>query len=150
MTSDRLVLASARVALGLLYREDLADVAASALADGCDSPSLRMLAGLTPSEADGARPLFERALCELGISVPDKRKAIMRLAREMARDIVSGTTRAYDGAMAIWDLALRAPTENLPELDAFVYAASEWEDRPEHRAVFEEGIKAAARELLRA
>jgi hypothetical protein len=43
---------------------------------------------------------------------------------------------------------LRVPTEQIPELDPFIYAASEWEERPEDRVHFEEGIVSEARALV--
>lgn len=148
MNTKRLEVAAARVVLDLLRPEDIADVAGSALEDGCDSYSLRMLAGLTLAEAGEARSMFHRSLSELGIPVPSRRDAVMRLARGTAEGILGGTTDAYEGAKQIWSLALRVPDEDLPELDSFVYAASEWEDRPEHRRTFNEGIVAAARALV--
>jgi hypothetical protein len=144
-----LELAACRVALGLLGSDDLARVGAQALALGCESPSLRILAGLPMIQVDEARAAFDRALAELNISMPNERAAIMRLAREAARGIVSGAISAYVGAKRIWDFTLCAPREELPELDAFVYAASEWEDRPEDRQAFEQGILAAAERLTR-
>ena len=92
--------------------------------------------------------MFDQALSELGLEVPSKRDAVMHLAREIAKGILAGTTEAYFGAKRIWDLTLRASSEELPELDSFVYAASEWEDRPEDRVTFEEGIIAAARDFV--
>lgn len=148
MTAERLELAASKVVLGLLRSEDLVDVGAAALEDGCDSPALRVLAGLTLAEADEARATFDRTLSELNVAIPSKRDAVMRLARETAKGILSGTTGAYEGAKQIWDLSLRVPDEELPELDTFVYAAGEWEDRPEDRRVFDDGIVAAARELV--
>ena len=41
-----------------------------------------------------------------------------------------------------------APTESIPELDTFIYGASEWDERPQDQAVFAKGIMAAARDLL--
>jgi hypothetical protein len=148
MKTEGLELAASRAVLGLLRSDDLARVGTQALEDGCDSPSLRILAGVNASEAEEARGLFERVLSELNVAVPSKRNAVMLLARETAKGIVSGTTGVYLGAKQIWDLTLRASNEALPELDSFVYAASEWEDRAEDRATFEEGIIAAARELV--
>jgi len=92
--------------------------------------------------------MFDRVLSELNVAVPSRREAVMRLARKIAKGILVGTTGAYLGAKQIWDLTLRASDEDLPELDSFVYAASEWEDRPEDRVAFEEGIVAAARDLV--
>ena len=45
--------------------EELADVAVAALEEGLDSPALRVLAGLSPDEANEARRVLERALAEL-------------------------------------------------------------------------------------
>lgn len=148
MNSERLEVAASKMALGLLLSESLADVAVLALEDGCDSPSLRILAGLTAAEADEAKAVFERALAELHSAVPSKRNAVLCLARETAKEILSGAMAPYDGAKQIWELSLRIPEEHLPQLDSFVYAASEWEHRPEDRHVFEDGIAAAARELV--
>ena len=147
MNADRLEVAAAKVTLGLIPSENLTDVAVLALEDGCDSPSLRILAGLTVAEADEARELFEHVLVELNSELPSKRDAVMRLARETAKGILSGTVAPCEGAKQIWELSLLIPNENLPELDSFIYAASEWEDRPKDRKVFEDGIVAAAVEL---
>ena len=98
----------------------------------------------TAAEAGEARALFDRALAEIRSEVPSKRDAVMRLARDIANGILSGMVAPGEGAKQIWDLSLRVPDEHLPELDSFVYAASEWEDCP----VFEDGVIAAARELV--
>lgn len=54
--------------LGLLPPEEIADAAVLALEDGCDTPSLRVLAGLTAAEADEASALLDRALAEFNPS----------------------------------------------------------------------------------
>ena len=148
MSNDRLVLVAAKVELGLGLAEDLISVARDALEDGCDSHSLRILAGLTKAEFHEAWPLFDRALGELKIPKPSKLDAVMSLAREEARGILNKSTSPYRGAKKIWALSLRLPGDRIPELDPFVYAASEWEDRPEDRRFFEEGIWNAAKEVL--
>ena len=147
MTGDRFYIAVARDVLGLTLSEDLVGVAIEALEDGRDSPSLRVLAGLSGSDVTQARALFDRVLEELGIVRPSMRDAALLLARETAREIVSGTVEPYEGAKRIWELARSAPDESLSELDPFIYAASEWEDRPEDRGHFERGILAEARRL---
>jgi hypothetical protein len=62
--------------------------------------------------------------------------------------VVDGAVAPYDGAVQISELTLRVPNEKFPELDTFVYGASEWMDRPLDRWRFEEGITLAAQELL--
>lgn len=148
MNSKALDLAASKAVLGLLPSDDLSQVAVEALEHGCDSPSLRILSGLHAGEPEEARTLFKQALSELNVSVPNKRDAVRRLAQEIATEILGGMVTAYVGAKQIWDLTLRVPDVEFPELDAFVYAASEWEDRPEDRPSFEDGIVAAARELV--
>jgi len=148
MKTKVLELATAKMVLGLLRSDELPGVAVQALEVGCNSPSLRILAGLTADQCGDARRLFDRALSELNVALLSKRDAVKRLARGIAKKILLGTTGAYDGANQIWELTLCVPDEELPELDPFVYAASEWEDRPEDRRVFGEGIIAAARDLV--
>ena len=148
MKTEDLKLAASKCALGLLRPDDLVQVGVQALKHGFDSPSLRILAGLNASEVEEARRMFDRALSELDLEVPSKRDAVVNLAREIAKEILAGTTEAYYGAKRIWDLTLHASSEELPELDSFVYAASEWDDRPEDRVTFEEGVIAAARDLV--
>ena len=149
MKCEPLEIAASKTVLGLTPPEALPSAATAALEAGCDSPSLRALAGLTDVEVDEARSLLERALAELSLRLPSERDAVMRLAREIAAQVLEGKTSPYQGAKEIWELSLRLPGESLSDLDSFVYAASEWEDRPEDRNLFAEGIVAAARELVR-
>ena len=148
MSTERLELAASKAAVGLLLSEDYSEVAMGALVDGCDSPALRILAGLMACEADEARELFDQVLVELNVSKPSKRDAVMHLARETAKRIVTGDTAPFEGAEQIWDLSRHLADEHLIELDTFGYAVSEWDDRPEDRRVFEDGIVAAAKELV--
>jgi hypothetical protein len=130
--------------LGLAGPEELADAGSAALDDGLDSPALITLAD---ADRNDARAVFERALTELRVPKPSTREAILRLAHDTATEILDGTIAPYTGARRIWELTLRAPTERIPELDPFIYAASEWEDRPEDRVHFEQGIILEARTL---
>jgi len=147
MRSQALGVTACKVQLGLLSAGVVPDVATEALARGCDTPSLRRLAGLLGSETEEVGPLLDRALAELGSPQLSNAAAVMRLAHEISQAIIAGTTAPYDGAKQIWALTLRAPGERFPDLDTFIYAASEWEERPEDRQLFDEGIVAAARDL---
>ena len=149
MNTKGLELAVSKFALGLLGSEGLPQIAAEWLEHGRDTPSLRVLAGLNASELEDAPSLFQAVLSELNVLVPGKWDAVMRLAREIAVDILAGSTSAYQGATQIWELTLRALDEELTELDTFVYGASEWNERPGDRGAFEEGIVAAARDLAK-
>jgi hypothetical protein len=146
---DGLVSVAAELVLGLLSTDDLSKAAMSALDDGLDSPALVALACVRPDAYQSeVQALFERALTEQELSNPSPHDAVMYLARETARDIVTGAVAPYSGAKKIWDLARRAPTDHRHELDPFIYAASEWEDRPADRISFEQGIIEEARRLI--
>jgi hypothetical protein len=86
-------------------------------------------------------------LTELSIAKPNQREAVMLLAHNVASEIASGTIAPYAGAKQIWDLTLSVPIEPISELDPFIYAASEWEDRPEDRVQFERDILSEAQAL---
>jgi hypothetical protein len=124
------------------------DAATAALRDGLDSGALRLLAGTDGADGPEARRLLDRALAELGVPAPSPSGAVALLAREACAAIVAGDLAPHEGAERIWDLTLRAPDERLPELDPFVYAASEWRERPADRADFDAGVLDAAREIL--
>jgi hypothetical protein len=145
VSRNELVDVAARLVLGLAGPENLPVAADTALRGGLVSPALIALMDADPSEA---RALFDRALDELKVSKPSQREAIMQLAHDAAAGIVDGTVAPYSGAKRIWELTSCAPTVRIPELDPFIYAASEWEDRPEDRAHFERGIISEARALL--
>jgi hypothetical protein len=142
---DELTRVAAKAVLGLVGPEDLSAAANAALHGGLDSPSL---IALTSADASTAGPLFDRTLQDFNMVKPSRREAVMLLARDAATEIVSGTISPYTGAKRIWRLTLRVPTEQIPELDPFIYAASEWEERPEDRVHFEEGIVSEARALV--
>jgi hypothetical protein len=72
----------------------------------------------------------------------------MLIATEVASRIVDRSTSAYDGAKEIWNIVRCLPLERLPELDTFVYGASEWDERPEDQENFAAGIVAAANDLV--
>lgn len=148
MTVENLKIIASRLELGLFSPEDLPNAAADALENGLDSQALRILAALTPSEAGDAAAMFARALTELNIPRPDTRDAVMCLARDIARAVLRGILTPYEGANQISDLSLHLENGSSHALDPFVYASSEWEDRPQDRRAFEDGIKAAARDLI--
>jgi hypothetical protein len=130
-----------------MLSEDLPEVGHRALSAGFDSPSLRNLAGLNAAQHDEARDCFHRALDELCVTRPTRQDAVMRLAREVAQSIVAGSVSAHEGAVRIFELSILADEVDV-SLHTFVYAVSEWDDRPDDRHLFEAGIQAAARMLV--
>ena len=149
MTAPMLREAMAKVVLGTVRADELVEIAIEALHYGHDSPSLRALAGLTTSELEDAKELFRRACAETAVEIPSAKEATICLAQGVARRILIGSTTAYEGAKEIWELSLRVPREELGVLDSFIYAASEWEDRPQDRSMLEKAIIEAARSLVK-
>jgi hypothetical protein len=92
--------------------------------------------------------LFDRALAELGVPIPTRRDAVKQLARATAADVVDERVSPYEGAKYIWKLTLLLADGHMPELDPFIYAASEWEDRPADRSAFDSAIVQEAKELI--
>ncbi len=149
MNRDGLAVVASERLLGLIDVAGLSSAALAALEDDLDVPSLVALAGLSKNaDEQEARSLFDRALGELNMTAPSRRDAVLCLSEQFAHRIVRGTIAPYEGAKRIWDLTRRGGTERIHELDPFIYAASEWEDRPEDRVRFERAIIDEARALI--
>jgi hypothetical protein len=129
---------------------DLIRVAESAVLAGLASPSLLALAGLVRSEEGEAPELFARALSELKMADVTAKAAALLLARIVCTGIVVGTLPPYEGARLIWRIARRVSDADFHELDGFIYAASEYEDRPEDREHFSTEILSEARRWAQA
>ncbi len=147
MSKHWLSLAAARVALDLLTLNDMARVGVMALEEGFDSSAIRRLAAVDDRDYQKVRSMFEQVLSELDVPMPDTREAAMILVRDIARRIIEGTTSAIHGANQIWDIALLTRDDVGHELDPFIYAASEWTDRPEDRVMINGWILNAAKEI---
>jgi hypothetical protein len=135
--------------LELIPGSELPSVAAHALLEGCDSPSLRELAGLTSGELDQASVLFRRSLEEQGLRLLTKSEALRQLSYQVSVEILDGEIDPYSGARLLWKAAVDNDVDHGHELDPFIYAASEYEDRPTDREVFERAIIEEAREVVR-
>jgi hypothetical protein len=138
---------AAKDLLDFVGADAMPPAATRALLEGIDSPSVRQLAGMDGADSADVRATFRSALRELAIEFSSRREAAILLATEVARRITQGTVSPYEGATEIWGI-VRSSREPLPELDTFVYGASEWEERPKSRNRFAAGIVAAARDLV--
>jgi len=134
--------------LKMLPVEYLPQAGIRALELGVDIEATRILAGLERSDINEKAPeLFETTLDQFGsLSVED---AARIYARVIAEAILRGLVEPYVGARTIWAAASRVhETSEFHELDPFIYAASEYEDRPNDRAFFASAIESEARSLL--
>lgn len=140
-----LEIAAARLGLGILTSEEAIAAASAALDRGIYTDALGLLMFEEPNWFV-VRPLFERALSELGIPIPPPDRASLILARQHARRIVAGETTPYDGARRIWfEIANTKGADR--SLLTFVGLASEWEDSPDYRTQYEADILDEARRL---
>jgi hypothetical protein len=131
-------------ALHQLPSEELPQTATELLTAGYDCQALRVLAGLTSTELADASDLFERVMRELGRPPLPRREAVLRYTRLVSKEILHGEIAPYDGAKRIWNVSIGLDTP-LHEVDPFVYAASEYEDRPTDRDFFDSEILKEAR-----
>jgi hypothetical protein len=139
---------AARWALGLIPSQALPQLATDALEAGLDSPSLRQLAGELHPTLESSGPVFEEILDKIGVGIPDRSRAGLILAKAFAAQITEGTLTPYEGARSIWRLQIN--TGAVPELDPFVYWASEWQGAGGvgRRQQCETAIRAVALQLL--
>jgi hypothetical protein len=144
MNTDTLL---AKHVLGLLPVEALPGMALDAIQAGYDSPSLRQLAGASEHDTEEAHRLFGKAIQELGLPIPQAPEAGLTLARDIAREVVSGAIAPYEGAKRIWNqIYTRLP--ELKQLKPFVGLASEYEDDLDHRDDYSRRIIEKAQSLI--
>jgi hypothetical protein len=81
---------------------NLPDLAVLAMEGGGDSPSLRLLAGMSPrDDARDVRDLFLSAAMELGRELPGRSDGASRLVKLYSLEIVEGRFRPFEGARLI-------------------------------------------------
>jgi hypothetical protein len=127
--------------LGLLRVEDLPKIAQQALAAGVNSSTLLELAICETNESEQIVKKFQQYLAENERGTMSKQEALRQYAREVSVSILLEQVPAYDGARLIWRATVNAGEKEFHELDAFIYAASEMEDRPKDRDFFVNAIR---------
>jgi hypothetical protein len=135
--------------LGLLHIEELPDLATNALANGFGSESVIKLAICSRDEVEEIERLFKQILKECGGGTMSKLDALKHYAKQISASILSKETPPLEGATLIWNATLSAQIPNYHELDSFIYAASEIEDRPSDKEFFESAIIEEAKRVSR-
>ena len=126
--------------LGLLRNEELPDLAIDAISKGYESESTLQLAVCAKDDSEEIERLFRQMLVEGGGGGMSKIDALKHYAKQISSSILSEKTPPLEGARLIWDATLNAQVNNFHDLDSFIYAASEMEDRPSDKAFFEKAI----------
>lgn len=135
--------------LGFLHIEELPDIAANALANGFDSESILKLAICSKGEIEEIERLFKQVLKENGGGTMSKVDALRHYAKQISASILTKEMSPLKGAIFIWNATLNAQIPNFHELDCFIYAASEIEDRPSDKEFFESAIIEEAKRWCR-
>ena len=138
----------ARWTLGLLPAEHLPLAGIKALEYGLDTESSRILAGLEKFDVrDKAPALFATILDAFPPLSMDK--AALIFARGVATAILTRAVEPLVGARAIWLAADKVnESREFHDLDGFIYAASEYEERPQKGDWLAARIETEARRLL--
>jgi len=146
---ERFRVQQARATLWFDVSREVEGVAVGLMDAGFDGRALRLLASSTLDAPSELRGRVLAAAEELGEAPLTDDAAVLILAREQARDILSGRCSPYSGASVIWSLSdlVSGPEDRL--YDPFIYAASEWEDRPQDRELFDQEIVGEAAAFLR-
>ncbi|SRR6266849_1741256 len=133
--------AIARYVLGKLPDSELPSLAADALEEGLNSPSLACLALADPSHVVSNRSLLQTALKEIAVEVPSRESAVRWLICLAASKILSGELSPQAGANEIWRLTLDDANHD-HQFDTFIYAASEWNEPRVTQKMHEQWSKA--------
>lgn len=131
--------------LGLLDKNVLIGMASDAMNAGDDDEDIVQIAICADSEIDEMRRLFQQLLLKRGGGAMSKIDALKHYAKEISGSILRKTVSPVEGAKAIWRASLGAQIVDFHELDPFIYAASEIDDRPSENAFFVNAIVEEAR-----
>jgi hypothetical protein len=137
-----------RDAAGTSTGDDFVAWAEHALIEGFDSPGLRQLAGLQGRPRSDAKPLFDRTVKELGLTLPAEDALRRAYLSVLAADISSGARRPLD-ALDVIHAEVIAPLKHPDDLMAWCFA---WEGLDPDRgfaSLSDTERDAAARELAR-
>ena len=137
-----------RDAAGTATGDDFVVWAEQALIEGLDSPALRQLAGLEGRPRSDAKPLFDRAVRELGLALPTEDALRRAYLTVLAGDISSGARPPLD-ALDLIHTEVIGPLKHPDDLMAWCFA---WEGLDPVRgfaSLSDAERDAAARELAR-
>lgn len=131
--------------LGLLRVENLPEWASSVLSSEIEDKGVLQLAISSPNDDLDLGMLFESILKANGCGDMSYVDALRLYAKQISKSILSEKLSPINGANLIWHATIKAKQQGFHELDPFIYAASEMEDRPADKEFFENAIRAEAK-----
>ncbi len=163
----------AQYGLGNFDSADLIEFGVQALVEGYDSLHLRWLAGENPRFCNGeeVKEYFERALRELGLTLPTWQESVRIIIRYWAERIVAGEVTPEEGARKAADETYYQSLMFLSDMDPLwkalgverwmwlVYSYDEWNEywlgddgepisEADFRKIVDADVLAAARDVL--
>lgn len=145
--SDELKLEAAtfagQLALDLITRSEVIEWASTQVANGEQRPTVVELAGLDENAQDRVDELLEDLLVDLGLASLTDYQAAMLSASRVSRQLCGGEKEPIDAARAIWRIATQVPASQV-DLRPFIGLASEWDDDPDSRSLYDEEIRSRA------
>ena len=113
--------------------------------EGESDPVLVDLSSLSERDVSEVDSLLAAISSESGIGELSEMQTGMLAASDVARQLNEGMLEPIDAARAIWKVARRAPASEIA-LRPFIGLASEWDDDPDHRDMYDEEIRSLALE----
>ncbi|WP_061540200.1 hypothetical protein [Collimonas fungivorans] len=135
--------------LGMLPSAELPKLARSALTDGFESEVILQLAICSPNETEQIQKFFKQILKNGGGGAMSKIEALRHYAKQISSSILSDKISPLDGANLIWRATINAQDREFHELDSFIYAASEMEERPDDKQFFDNAIREEAQRWVK-
>jgi hypothetical protein len=136
----------ARVSLNLIGASEIVRWAEERLNCGEYCEILADLASIPPTDGDQVFTSFVALTSKFGLAPMTQERAGIIMAGEAARELSQGNITPIQAAENIWRIARLAPAAE-PRLRQFIGLASEWEDDPASRELYEEEIRAEAGKL---
>jgi hypothetical protein len=136
----------ARLSLNLMGASDIVRWAEEKINRGGQYEVLADLSSISPADDDQVFSGFVALTGQLGLVSMTQERAGIIMAGQVAQELNEGNITPAQAAGDIWRIARLAPAAE-PQLRQFIGLASEWEDDPESRELYEEEIRAEAGKL---
>jgi hypothetical protein len=148
VAKDSTEAALARFVLGMTSKVSAYEALLSYASGIGHSEGLRALGTIDLTSADTPVQRLDPIAEQLGLHVPSHVEAARILALHISRQLVEGSIDPFDGARDLAEISRAVESPQFHDLDAFVYAESEAEDRPEDREFFRREILKEARRWI--
>jgi len=134
--------------LGIISTSELPKMATNAISNGCNDYSVIQLSKCDPRDLKKINLLFNEIKSKHKKEAMTMLQALKFYAKEISKLIISGEISPQEGANMLWRAQISSELDEFHDLDGFIYAASEMDDRPEDEAIFKSGILKEAQRVI--